>query len=92
MTTTDRIDQMECPECLGAGHDGDRQCPTCDGCGCAPLGEAKQFLQEAHTGAGAKLSTQEVRMISAATAIARVFLAGALPLASSVCRDNGGLL
>jgi DnaJ-class molecular chaperone len=51
MTTTDRIDQMECPECLGAGHDGDRQCPTCDGRGRAPLGAAKHFLQQAHAGA-----------------------------------------
>jgi hypothetical protein len=31
MTATDRINQMECPECLGTGNDGDRQCPTGDG-------------------------------------------------------------
>jgi hypothetical protein len=31
-------------------------------------------------------------MINSANAIAMVFLAGAVPLASSVCRDNGGLL
>jgi DnaJ-class molecular chaperone len=44
MTTTDRIDQMECPECLGAGHDGDRQCPTCDGRGRLVRGEPQAIV------------------------------------------------
>jgi DnaJ-class molecular chaperone len=24
---------VECPECFGARHDDDRNCPTCDGAG-----------------------------------------------------------